>query len=55
MTTEKQNVDAAAWLAVLLDANNKGDARRADRARRELERIGVKVEVGQDGKGASHD
>ena len=55
MTTEKRNIDAAAWLAVLLDANNKGDTRRADRARRELARIGVKVEVEQNGEGASHD
>ena len=44
----RRNVDAAAWLAVLLDAQRKGNFAAADRARRELLRIGVKVSVGQE-------
>jgi len=50
----KRNVDAAAWLAVLLDAQRKGDSAAAVRARRELLRIGVRVSVGQGGKGCVH-
>lgn len=44
-TTKKRNVDAAVWLAVLLDAQAKPDAATAKLARAELRRIGVKVSL----------
>ena len=47
-TVGKRSVDAAAWLAVLLDAQRKGDPVAADHARRELRKIGVRVFVGQE-------
>jgi hypothetical protein len=51
----RRNVDAAAWLAVLLDAQRKGDSVAADHARRELLRIGVKVSVRHTPKGAARE
>jgi len=41
----KRETDAAAWLAVLLDAKARGDTAAADRARKELARLGVTVSV----------
>lgn len=46
----KRQVDAAAWLALLLDAQHKGDAAAAARARQELLRAGVKVSVARAGR-----
>lgn len=47
----RQNVDAAAWLAVLIDARQKNDFEKAAHAQRELSRIGVKVTFGRRGRG----
>jgi hypothetical protein len=43
---KRKNVDAAAWLAVFLDARQRGDFVTAARAQRELALIGVKLTVG---------
>ena len=45
MAQAKQSIDGAAWLAVLLEARQKGDVDAAGRAERELARIGVKVKL----------
>ena len=54
MRNAKRNVDGAAWLAVLMEAQQKGDSTLAARARQELERLGVKVAFGDDRKAADH-
>lgn len=45
MAQTKKNVDGAAWLAVLLEARQRGDDEAARRAERELKRLGVKVRL----------
>lgn len=53
MRNAKKSVDGAAWLAVLMEAQKKGDSALAARARHELERLGVKVAFA-DRKAANH-
>lgn len=54
MEKTKRNIDAAAWLAVLLEAQQKRNPIVEARARRELARIGVKVSCGRGDKGTSN-
>jgi len=45
MAQTRESVDGAAWLAVLMEARQRGDAKAAERAERELSRIGVTVRL----------
>jgi len=57
MAQTEKNVDGAAWLAVLLEARQRGDDKAAERAERELSRIGVTVRLDRPapkGKEADH-
>ncbi len=45
MSTKLENLSAAAWLAVLMQARQNGETMIEVRARQELERIGINVSL----------